>query len=76
MSTLCTLLHGSPFFCLTELTNMLENIVYHTAYTFLGNAFIGLEDSPAFTVLLSQPNREQSLLCQFMLNNAWLIPIC
>ena len=76
MSMLCTLLHGSPFFCLTELTNMLENIVYHTAYIFLGNAFIALEDSPTFAVLLSEHKRERSWLDKFMLNNSCPIPIC
>lgn len=76
MSMLCMLLRGSPFFCLAELTNMLENIVYHTAYIFLGNAFIALEDSPTFAVLLSLHKRERSLPDKIMLNNSCPIPIC
>lgn len=76
LSMLCTLLLGSPFFCLTELTNTLENIVYHTAYIFLGNASIALEDSPTFAVLLSQYTRERSLLDKFTLNNSHPTPIC
>lgn len=76
MAMLCPLVHGSPFFCLNELTDMLANTVYHAAYIFLGNAFVALEDSPKFAVLLSQHKRERSLLDKFTMNNSCPILIC
>lgn len=76
MSVLCMLLHGFPFFCLTGLTNVLENIAYHAACIFLGSTFTALEASPTFAVPLSQHKREQSLLATFPLSNSGPIPIC